>query len=267
MRIPSLLTNQIRKRPTGRATTDFVALDNIRVASPCPMKWEQMTGDNRVRHCQECKLNIYNLSDMTQAEAERLMATREGRICVHYYRRADGSILTRDCPRGLRAVTERISRIAAAVLSAVTTVGFAGAQNSSLAASQISAQNSEDRGNLVVRVTDVTGATARGATVALVDEKNQSARLLSDFEGQARFSNLPVGAYTVSVSLQGFKGDHQRVRIATGATTRIEFSLAVGVVGGAIEVKAALVPVEDPSPTPELTPYPLQPLNKKRSHR
>jgi hypothetical protein len=267
MRILSLLTRQILKRRPDRLTADFVTLDKIRVAAPCPMVWEQMTGDNRVRHCQECKLNIYNLSDMTRAEAERLIATREGRLCVHYYRRADGTILTRDCPRGLRAVTERISRIAAAVLSAITTVGFAGAQNRPPAASQVSAQNTQDRGNLEVRVTDVTGATARGANVALLDEKNQSIQLLTDSEGQARFSNLPVGAYTVLVSLRGFKEASQRVHIATGATTRIEPSLAVGVVGVIIEVKSAAVSVEDPAPTPELTLYPLQPLHKKRSHR
>src|SRR5262249_26122451 len=142
---------------------------------------------------QECKLNVYNLSEMTPAEAERLIARREGRLCVHYYCRADGTILTRNCPRGLRAVGERISRIAAAVLSAITTVAFAGAQNRPPAAPQASAQTTQDRGNLVVRVTDVTGATARGATVALVDEKNQSIQLLTDSEGQARFPNLPVG--------------------------------------------------------------------------
>lgn len=267
MRVLSLLTNQILKRRLSRIRTDVVALDNIRVAAPCPMSWEQMTGDNRVRHCQECKLNIYNLSDMTRAEAERLIATREGRLCVHYYRRADGTILTRDCPRGLRAVTERILRIAAAVLSAITSVGFACAQNRPTAASQVSAQNAQDRGNLEVRVTDVTGATARGANVALVDEKNQSRQLLTDSQGEARFSNVPVGAYTVLVSLRGFKEARQRVQIATGATTRIEPSLAVGVVGVIVEVKSAPVSVEDPPPTPELTPYPLQLLHKKRSHR
>jgi hypothetical protein len=33
-----------------------VVLENIRVASPCPANWEKMTGDDRVRYCQECNL-------------------------------------------------------------------------------------------------------------------------------------------------------------------------------------------------------------------
>src|SRR5437016_12464169 len=82
----------------------LITLDNLRVASPCPMTWEQMSGDDRVRHCLECKLNVYNLSDMTRRQAQRFLAQHEGRLCVRYYRRADGAIITRDCPWGLRVL-------------------------------------------------------------------------------------------------------------------------------------------------------------------
>jgi len=54
----------------------------------------------RVRHCGECKLNVYNLSEMTQTEAEGLIRKHEGRLCVRYYQRADGTVLTRNCPVG-----------------------------------------------------------------------------------------------------------------------------------------------------------------------
>jgi hypothetical protein len=36
------------------------------------------------------------------AEAERLVVEKEGRLCVRFHRRADGTVLTRDCPVGLR---------------------------------------------------------------------------------------------------------------------------------------------------------------------
>src|SRR5262249_20372839 len=118
MRITSVLTSSIPPWLARCIAKPPVALDNIQVATPCPMSWEKMTGDERVRHSQECKLNVYNLSDMTRAEAEQLIASREGRLCVRFYRRADGTVLTRDCPRGLRALSERASRIAGAVLAA-----------------------------------------------------------------------------------------------------------------------------------------------------
>src|SRR6186713_726405 len=97
-------------------------LDNIRIASPCSANWEEMFGDERKRFCGECKLNVYNLSDMTRRDAENLLIASEGRLCVRYYRRADGTVLTRDCPVGWQAVKRRASRIATAVSASV--LGF-----------------------------------------------------------------------------------------------------------------------------------------------
>lgn len=100
-------------------------LDNIRVASPCNADWDQMIGNDRSRFCGQCNLNVYNLSSMTRTEAELLIGKTEGRLCVRYYKRADGSIITRDCPVGLRAIRRRMSYVARAVSSAVLTF-FAG---------------------------------------------------------------------------------------------------------------------------------------------
>lgn len=97
-------------------------LDNVRVAAPCTSDWNRMVGDERVRFCAECSLNVYNLSSMSRREAERLISNAEGRLCVRYYRRPDGTILTDNCPVGLRAIRRRLSRAAGATLSAV--LGF-----------------------------------------------------------------------------------------------------------------------------------------------
>ena len=100
-------------------------LDNIRIAAPCSSDWNQMIGDERVRFCQQCSLNVYNLSSMTRREAESLISNAEGRLCVRYYRRQDGTILTANCPVGLRAIKRRLSRAVSATLSA-TLAFFAG---------------------------------------------------------------------------------------------------------------------------------------------
>jgi hypothetical protein len=50
-------------------------LQNIRVASPCSAKWEDMTGDDRARLCAQCDKHVFNVSELTRAEAEALMAT------------------------------------------------------------------------------------------------------------------------------------------------------------------------------------------------
>jgi hypothetical protein len=78
-------------------------LPQVRVASPCSASWDEMAGDERVRFCLLCQKNVYNLSAMSAAEAEALVRATEARLCVRFYRRADGTILTEDCPVGRRA--------------------------------------------------------------------------------------------------------------------------------------------------------------------
>ncbi|HYP49317.1 MAG TPA: hypothetical protein VEQ34_00140, partial [Pyrinomonadaceae bacterium] len=94
-------------------------LNNLKIASPCSQDWNAMIGNDRKRFCGECKLNVYNLSGMTRAEAENLLLNSEGRLCVRFYKRADGTDLTEDCPVGWQAVKRRISRTAAAFVSLI----------------------------------------------------------------------------------------------------------------------------------------------------
>ena len=94
-----------------------VSLDVIRVDKPCPVSWEKMRGDERVRFCEECSLHVYNLSAMSREAAEALVETREGRLCVRYFQRADGTVITQDCGGGLRRAIKR-GRILAATAAA-----------------------------------------------------------------------------------------------------------------------------------------------------
>ena len=94
-------------------------LNNVRVAAPCPADWDSMYGNERVRFCEQCQLNVYNLSEMSRAEAEELIGRAEGRLCVRYYKRKDGSILTQNCPVGLRGLRRKLSRVATAIGSSV----------------------------------------------------------------------------------------------------------------------------------------------------
>ena len=77
-------------------------LDAIHIAHPCPADWEAMAdvagqAADRVRHCAQCNLRVYNLSAMERRDAEQLIRQSEGRLCVRLYRREDGTVLTQDC--------------------------------------------------------------------------------------------------------------------------------------------------------------------------
>jgi hypothetical protein len=77
-------------------------LEQIRIAEPCNASWDRMQGDERVRFCGECRKNVYNLSAMSREEAEGLVHELEGHLCVRFYQRRDGTVLTDNCPVGVR---------------------------------------------------------------------------------------------------------------------------------------------------------------------
>lgn len=100
-------------------------LDHVSVAAPCNVGWDNMVGSERVRFCGQCNLNVFNLSGMAKRDAERLISQTEGQLCIRYYQRSDGTILTKNCPIGLSALKQRLSRVASVSLSAILSF-FAG---------------------------------------------------------------------------------------------------------------------------------------------
>jgi hypothetical protein len=61
-----------------------------------------MKGDDVTRHCRSCKKNVYDISSLSEDEAIDLINEKEGLLCVKFFQRSDGTILTEDCPVGLR---------------------------------------------------------------------------------------------------------------------------------------------------------------------
>ncbi len=91
----------------ARTKAKLPVLDNLRVATPCRADWNQMTGDDRTRHCGSCNKNVYNLSNMTREDAEALILEKEGKLCARYFQRHDGTILLKDCSVGIGARRKR----------------------------------------------------------------------------------------------------------------------------------------------------------------
>jgi hypothetical protein len=104
------------KTPRAKKTLPILnSLDDVRVASPCDADWDGMkpvTADDgaRARFCGSCEKNVYDLSAMTRGDAMALIERHEGRCCVRFYQRPDGTVLTEDCPVGVRAALKRAER-------------------------------------------------------------------------------------------------------------------------------------------------------------
>jgi hypothetical protein len=74
----------------------------LKVASPCKESWEQMSGDDRVRFCRSCHKKVYNLMEVSESEIGTLLRPGRELPCVRFYQRADGTVMTADCPVGRR---------------------------------------------------------------------------------------------------------------------------------------------------------------------
>jgi hypothetical protein len=96
-----------------------INVDEIRVASPCHARWNDMAGDERARFCGQCSKHVFNLSAMTRAQIETLVREKEGKFCGRFHRRADGTMLTADCPSRLRRVRARLAKLGGALCALV----------------------------------------------------------------------------------------------------------------------------------------------------
>lgn len=84
-------------------------VDSLKIAKPCNASWARMSGDERARHCASCKKSVYNVAGMSREDVTNLICDNEGKVCLRLSRRADGTVITKDCPVGLAGVRKRIS--------------------------------------------------------------------------------------------------------------------------------------------------------------
>ncbi|NHZ79856.1 hypothetical protein F2P44_11295 [Massilia sp. CCM 8695] len=113
-------------QPVKLANT--LAHHRFSIPVPCAVSWDEMTGDNRVRHCGDCKKNVFDLSAMTESEAAALVAGNvKGELCVKFYRRQDGTVMTSDCgaaPESFaRPAPRSLPRLVGAAVLALSAAG------------------------------------------------------------------------------------------------------------------------------------------------
>ncbi|HXH37863.1 MAG TPA: carboxypeptidase-like regulatory domain-containing protein [Thermoanaerobaculia bacterium] len=184
---------------------------------PCQAAWEEMAGDERVRHCTLCSLNVYNFAEMTRDEVRELLMRTEGRVCARLYRRADGTVITRDCPTGIRAIRLRASRVAAALVAALCSLpAFAfGARacekprlktHGSRVKLEIERVTTSQPAVFTGVVRDESGTPIPGVTIAVRNETGtRELTAVTDVNGGFNITPLDDGLYRVEVTLSGFR--------------------------------------------------------------
>jgi hypothetical protein len=228
-------------------TAPIQKLDRLYVATPCSADWDSMQGNDKVRFCQHCNLNVYNISMMTKAQAEALIASTEGRLCTKFYRRIDGTILTKDCPVGLRALRRSVSRVASAafgvVLSLFTSAGIripvygseSQGRETKVKIKRTKIRSQDSRSTISGTVLDINQSVIANAKITLLHERTNETRTINTSEeGKFQFGSLEDGSYTLVVESLGFVSYRKKnLKIESDESLELEITLQVGSVGGA----------------------------------
>ncbi len=186
-------------------------INKLRVASPCSASWATMAGNDRKRFCNLCELNVYNFSEMTSEEVRQLVAESDGRICGRLYRRADGTVLTKDCPVGLRAYQKRVARFAGAALTAILglfSISFGQKTDEKTVEGSnvkiVRMATPRQSSILTGRILDNKNTPISGAEIKLIDINKKEFSTKSDNRGKYEILNTPSGIYTLAITSAGF---------------------------------------------------------------
>ena len=216
-----------------------VRIDQLRIASPCPANWEQMTGDARVRFCDLCNLHVYNIAELTRFEAQTLVASTEGRICARLYRRTDGTVITKDCPVGLGALRRRAAKSASAVFATLMSlIGIAAGQqgDKSSCTKQVTVirKTAQATNAFSGVVQDPSGAVVAGAEIEITNRHTkQKSRSRSDMQGRFLVQAISPGSYRIVVKSPGFN-DLLVKDVKIGNNEVLDLEMIVAVSGEAL---------------------------------
>jgi hypothetical protein len=195
-------------------------LDHINVTSPCSSDWDSMIGNDLVRFCAHCQLNVHNLSEISPKEVVKLVIHSRDRLCVRYRRRPLETIQTSDLPRQLYQIRQRASRIAAGAFSAALSFSSGAAAQAASPSRAVLSSGTEitafkemthneslpaPNSTIVGIILDPAGAAVPGSRVTLIDERNGTEQIAtSNGDGEFQFQSLEAGTYTLKVQQTGF---------------------------------------------------------------
>lgn len=82
----------------------------LRIHTPCPKKWEELTGKGSKRFCSECSLHVHDAGQLKQAEAHALVSNATSRVCMRIEYDASGAPLYRDTRPASPGWSKRVAR-------------------------------------------------------------------------------------------------------------------------------------------------------------
>lgn len=86
-------------------------LDDVEIINQerCYARWDDMEGNDTVRRCTYCQLNVYNFARMSPEEICNAINTHEGRLCAQFYARPDGTMMLEPCSQRATMLRGRVA--------------------------------------------------------------------------------------------------------------------------------------------------------------
>ena len=222
-------------------------LQQVQVKNPCTVSWDSMVGNDYVRFCEHCSLSVHNLSQLTHKQIRLLITKSDGRLCVQYIRRPDGSLVTNNSLQKLHRIGRRVSQVAAGAFTATLSVTGAAQQPSncngpSCNQPSVAQPNTTWRpgSSILGTVTDQNGARIPGATASVSNPQTGLAMYTSaDWQGEYRFENLEAGSYDIRIEAPGFApSEVKQVYISPDNENRLNQILRVAQLEQSVDVES-----------------------------
>jgi hypothetical protein len=196
---------------------------NFAILNPCPKKWSDLSGDDRVRYCDLCKKNVHALDEYSPGERSALWRESGGNVC---------GMMSKATPEPVRS---RRAILLGALLTAV---------------SPLFAQS----GRLRIRVTDITGAVVPNAKVTI---SGTSIAASTDQAGEALITGLPIGDSRVSIQVPGFQNFEKTITVQASGEQRLEATLQIGATLGEVVVVGVQAAEPSLTPSPQALDFPV----------
>ncbi len=190
------------------------------IVNPCAKRWQDLRGDGRRRHCDECRKDVHAMDQYSPKEWDELWRASNGCVCGFLGGESAPE------PRSRREV------LVAALLTAVA---------------PLMAQS----GRVRIVVKDPTGTVIANAEAVLHGGDGKAIR--TNDAGEIVWTDLPLGSATFVVRSSGFMQRSVTVMVRNGEEVRAEVTLEPGTVGTVVAVPMADESQTVPSETPVLT--------------
>jgi hypothetical protein len=257
--------------------SDPKQFDSGNVPAPCSVRWSLMRGTGVTRTCAACDRQVHDLSAMTTAQIETLLAPGDNRICVRLCRGSDGRIVTADHPAatatwsGVQEHTAHIRKSpfsGASVAALAALIGMAHPAVGSATAAQAQRTHESPRAGAspdrrktegtisgVVRQTHNEAEIADAAVVVISEETGEEYTTRSSNKGTFMLK-VPEGLYTVSVTGDfSIPGGASSIKVNARRTSAVVVELSLQIIGEYVR----MYPDTPPPPLSTLEPRDMRP--------